>query len=70
MPDAFRSGWRLPDAPLPGSSGNEIRATERLDPGGNSAAAEKKDTIIRMALKPSRDQLSRVVKKVFTPKKV
>jgi len=66
---ALRSDWRLPDVSAPATRKYEIRQTERLNSSASAAAAEKKATFTRMEPKSSKDQLSRVVKKVFTPKK-
>jgi ABC-type multidrug transport system ATPase subunit len=67
--DTLRSGWRLPSVSRRGTGRHEVRQTERLNSSGSAAAAEKKAPFARMEPKTSKDQLSRVVKKVFTPKK-
>jgi len=67
--DAFRSGWQLPEVSRQSNTRHEIRQTERLNSSASAAVTEKKDTLTRIELKTNKDQLSRVVKKVFTPKK-
>ncbi|UCD82332.1 MAG: ATP-binding cassette domain-containing protein [Desulfobacterales bacterium] len=69
-PDSLGSGPRLPEVSLPGGARHANRAAAQPNFGGGPAATEKKETFSRMAPTSNKDQLARVVKKVFAPKKI
>ena len=67
--DKFRSDFRLPEMRSLRDSGYGINTTVGLQHGGGVPSPGKKDSFTRLNREKGRDQLSRVVKKVFAPKK-
>jgi branched-chain amino acid transport system ATP-binding protein len=67
--DKFRSDFRLPKIPARRDSGYGIDKTAGLLDAGGAPSPIKKEPFARLNRDKGRDQLSRVVKKVFAPKK-
>ena len=67
--DKFRSDFRLPEMPALRDSGYGINTTAGLLHDGDVPSPIKKEPFTRLNRDKGRDQLSRIVKKVFAPKK-
>jgi branched-chain amino acid transport system ATP-binding protein len=65
----FRSDFRPPEKRASGDSGYGLNAAVGLQRDGGAPSPVKKDSLTRLNRDKGRDQLSRVVKKVFSPKK-
>ncbi len=66
--DKVRSDFRLPEMPALRDSGYGKNTTAGLLHGGGVPSPIKKDTVTRLQRDKGRNQLTRIVKKVFAPK--
>ncbi len=68
-PDKLRSDLRRPEMPALSGSGYGMTITAGLPRDGGGTSPLKKDTLTAVTRDKGRDRLSRVVKRVFVPKK-